>query len=144
MPTISHLKGKLKFYSRPYGRQWKWRYNVHGQYYEPKLQIPKALEGKNIEIIDPSQPKPVEVEKWIPPRRHPVFDKFLPKPKPSDHQNYHVNPIFLYDKKIKLHATIDQACLLTKTMPVFELPNKIKSTIGQFKLNNEVNSNPFF
>ncbi len=45
MVTKIQIAGKLKFYSKPYGRQWKWRYQTHGHINEPVLNIPKKLES---------------------------------------------------------------------------------------------------
>ena len=47
MVTKNQIAGKLKFYSKPYGRQWKWRYQTHGHIMEPTLNVPKALANVN-------------------------------------------------------------------------------------------------
>ena len=144
MPTVAQIKGKLKFYSKPYGRQWKWRYQKDGAFFEPKLQIPKELIDRNVEIIDPLHPKPVErltVDKWMPPRRHPILESFFPKPTQQQHPNYHEKPTFLFDRSVKLHAGVPQACLLTKTMPIEKLPQNIISNIGKFSIKGQVKLN---
>ena len=99
MPTKIQIAGKLKFYSKPYGRQWKWRYQVHGRMMEPKLHIPKGLE--HVKIIDPLHPETMpreEQPKWIPPRRHPILESFFPQPTIKDHPNYNEKPIKLFEK----------------------------------------------
>ena len=48
MVTKLQIAGKLKFYSKPYGRQWKWRYQTHGHITEPVLKVPKQLEHVNL------------------------------------------------------------------------------------------------
>lgn len=141
MPTINQIKGKLKFHSKPYGRQWKWRYQKDGAFYEPKLVIPQELKDRNVEIIDPLNPKPVEksaAEQWMPPRRHPVLESFFPKPTQDKHPNYHQKPIFLFDRTVKLHAGVPQACLLTKTMPIEKLPQNISANIGKVSIKGQV------
>jgi hypothetical protein len=139
MPTSAQIKGKLKFYSKPYGRQWKWRYQVHGTYMDKDVVIPKHLQGKDIEIIDPTRPQTInEHPKWLPPRRHPSLDHFLPKPKPQNHPLYHEKSVMLHDKTVKFHAGIDQVCLLTKTMPVYNLSEKILENSKKFTTKDEV------
>jgi hypothetical protein len=141
MPTQAQIKGKLKFFSKPYLRQWKWRYQNDGAFFEPQLIIPEALKNKNIEIIDPLYPKPKEIkpeEKWMPARRHPLAEKFFPPPDIRTHENYHQQSVFLYDRSIKLHAGIEQACLLTKSMPVRDLPEVIKSKMGKNPIKDQV------
>lgn len=141
MPTQAQIAGKLKFYSKPYGRQWKWRYQKDGAFYEPELIMPQALKNKKIEIIDPLHPKPEEIkqeDKWIPARRNPLFEKFFPPTDIKTHQNYHEQPVFLCDRSVKLHAGIEQACLITKSMPIKGLPNVYKSKMGNNPIKNEV------
>jgi hypothetical protein len=136
MPTVSQLKGKLKFYTKPYGRQWKWRYQVHGGFVEPSVIIPDGLKKK--EIIDPLHPVKIEQPKWVPPRRHPLLEQFFPKPRPEDHPNYHKKPAMVYNQTLKLTAGIDQACLLTKTMAIEGLPDILKSNCAKYTVPNEV------
>lgn len=118
MVTNIQIRGKLKFYSKPLGRQWKWRYQVHGKMYEPKLRIPQALQG--VKIIDPlhpeTMPAPEKPPKWIPPRRHPLLESFFPQLTIRDHSNYNETPIKRFDRTVKFHAGIEQACLLTKSV----------------------------
>lgn len=142
MVTKIQIAGKLKFYSKPYGRQWKWRYQVHGHMIEQKLNIPKGLE--NAKIIDPLNPETLpkpEQPKWIPSRRHPLLEQFFPKLSIKDNPNYHETPIKMFDNSIKLHAGIDQACLLTKTQPVKGLPLSIKNSIENQETSSQVLKN---
>lgn len=129
----------MKFYSKPYGRQWKWRYQTHGHIMEPTLKIPKNLQ--NVKIIDPLNPEKIsdsEKPKWQPPRRHPLLENFFPQPTLKDHINYNETPIKLFDKTCKFHAGINQASLLTKTVPFKGLPEAIdKNTNYQLRLNND-------
>lgn len=139
MVTKIQIAGKLKFYSKPYGRQWKWRYQVHGHMLEPSIKIPKGLE--NVKIIDPLHPEPIPAElkpTWVPPRRHPILESFFPQLTIKDHVNYHENPIKLFDKTVKFHAGIEQVCLLTKTKPVKGLPSLVKDLALDFKTNDQV------
>jgi hypothetical protein len=139
MVTKIQIAGRLKYYSKPYGRQWKWRYQLHGHMIEPKLRIPKRLEG--VKIIDPLHPETVPKEKsplWKPERRHPLLENFFPRPTIKEHQNYNENPIKLFDNTIKFHAGIDQVCLLTKTRGVNDLPTKIKDSMERININNLV------
>ncbi|RNA29386.1 39S ribosomal mitochondrial [Brachionus plicatilis] len=133
MVTKIQIAGKLKFYSKPYGRQWKWRYQVHGHMIEPKIKIPKGLE--NAKIIDPLHPETIpkiDLPKWTPPRRHPLLESFFPQLSIKDNPNYHETPIKMFDNSTKFHAGIDQVCLLTKTQPVKGIPSIItNSTHGQ-------------
>lgn len=140
MPTKLQIAGKLKYYSKPYGRQWKWRYQVHGKMLEPKLQVPKALE--NVKIIDPLHPtttieKPA-VEKWIPPRRHPLLESFFPQLSLKDHPDYHDVAIKLADSSVRFHAGLDQVCLLTKAKPVNGLPASVHQSIISADLASQV------
>ena len=141
MPTRGQLLRRLKFHSKPYGRQWKWRYQNQGYFLEKKLEVPKKLEGKT--IIDPlhpeTMPKPV-LEKWVPPARHPILEPFFPQLTIKDHPNYNSRPIKLFDRTIKFHAGIDQACLLTKTMPVKSLPLQITNSIKDIDTKGNVRS----
>lgn len=129
MPTKLQIAGKLKFYSKPYGRQWKWRYQVHGHITEPVLKIPKNLQ--NAQIIDPLHPETmpqIEQAPWVPPRRHPILESFFSQPTLKDHPDYKHEPIKLFDKTIKFHAGIQQVCLLTKTKPISGLPKQVEQT----------------
>lgn len=139
MVTKIQIAGKLKFYSKPYGRQWKWRYQVHGHLTEPKLQIPKSLE--NVKIIDPLHPESIpkpELPKWTPSRRHPLLESFFPQYSIKDNPNYHETPIKMFDNDTKFHAGIDQACLLTKSQPIKGIPSAIKSSIKGLDLSFQV------
>lgn len=139
MPTQAQIKGKLKFYTKPYGRQWKWRYQVHGAFFDKPVAIPEPLKDRNIEIVDPIKPaKKPELQKWTPPRRHPVLDMFLPPPQPQAHPYFKNKEVMLFDKSIKFHAGVDQVCLLTKTMPVYKLSDKIIETSKKFTVKEEV------
>ena len=140
MPTQAQIKGKLKFYSKPYGRQWKWRYQRSGAFFDKPLQIPESLVDKGIEIIDPLKPKIQEKTQWTPPRRHPVFDSFLPQPVPSMHPYYKNKEVMLFDKTIKFHAGVDQVCLLTKTQPVYNFSDKIIEISKKFTVKDEVSN----
>ena len=142
MVTKIQIAGKLKFYSKPYGRQWKWRYQVHGNMVNPKVKIPIGME--NIKIIDPLNKeetnKNEENPLWLPSRRHPILDSFFPKLTIEDHSNFNKTPIKLFDKTIKFHAGIDQVCLLTKTKPIAGLPSSIQQS-GKQLINNNTNTN---
>jgi hypothetical protein len=139
MVTNIQIKGKLKFYSKPYGRQWKWRYQTHGNMINPKVKIPKGME--NVKIIDPLNPATIEKEtlpKWVPPRRHPLLEGFFKSPTIKDHPNYNEKPIKLFDRTVKFHAGIDQVCLLTKTKPIAALPSSLSDLVKNFKIENQV------
>ena len=127
MVTNIQIRGKLKYYTKPYGRQWKWRYQVHGRMTEPRLIVPKSLEG--VKIIDPLHPETIpkteEHPKWIPPRRHPLLEGFFPQLTIRDHPNFQEQPIKRFDKTVKFHAGIDQMCLLTKTKAINSWPDVI-------------------
>lgn len=119
MVTKIQIAGKLKFYSKPYGRQWKWRYQTHGHVNIPTLQVPKKLQ--NVNIIDPlAAEKTSRDDKptWQPARRHPMLEGFFPQPTIEDHPNYHATPIKKFDRTCKFHAGIEQVGLLTKTKTV--------------------------
>lgn len=81
-----------------------------GKFNEPKLTIPKAFEGKQLNIIDPlHEPDPNalpdESTPWISPTRHPMFEYLVPPPPREQHpQFHHDKPVFLFDSKTKLHA----------------------------------------
>lgn len=129
MPTKLQILGKLKFYTKPYGRQWKWRYQIHGHITEPSLRIPKSLENKH--IIDPLHPETLpknEKPVWTPPRRHPSLESFFAQPTLKDHPDYRVNPVKLFDKTTKFHAGIQQVCLLTKSKPIQGLPASVQQS----------------
>lgn len=137
MVTKNQIAGKLKFYSKPYGRQWKWRYQTHGHIMEPTLNVPKAL--ANEKIIDPLHPKPEAPEnklKWTPPRRHPLLDGFFPQATINEHPHFNEKPVKLFDRTCKFHAGIEQASLLTKTMAIKGLPDIVNSD-----KNYELNAN---
>jgi hypothetical protein len=136
MPTVAQLKGKLKFYSKPYGRQWKWRYQVHGGFVEPSVKIPGSLRNK--QLIDPLRPVKVEKPKWMPPRRHPLLENFHPKPALEQHPNFHKDPVMIYDPMTKFMSGVNQACLLTKTMPIEGLPQKLTANFDKYLVHNEV------
>ena len=139
MVTKIQIAGKLKFYSKPYGRQWKWRYQVHGHIYEPKLKIPKGLEG--VKIIDPLHPETlpkIEKPKWIPEVRHPLLESLFPQQTIKDHKLYQTTSIKLFDKNVKFHAGINQVCLLTKTQPNEGLPSSITDFAKDIKIEDEV------
>lgn len=139
MVTNLQIRGRLKYYTKPYGRQWKWRYQVHGNMIEPTLKLPKGME--HAKIIDPLRPETIpktETPKWIPPRRHPVLEGFFSQPSLRDHPNYKENPIRLFDRTVKFHAEIDQVCLLTKTKAISGLPESILNKSKQFNLNQQV------
>lgn len=128
MVTNIQIRGKLKFYSKPYGRQWKWRYQVHGRMIDPNVHVPKELEG--VKIIDPLRPETEPVTsasapKWTPPRRHPFLEGFFPSLTVRDHPHYHEQPIKRFTNTVKFHAGIDQVCLLTKTKVIGSLPAAI-------------------
>ena len=134
MVTNLQIRGKLKYYTKPYGRQWKWRYQVHGKMTEPELKIPKALE--RVKIIDPLHPETMPKEplpKWTPPRRHPILENFFPQLTLKDHPNFNEQPIRMYDRSVKFHAGLDQVSLLTKSKLVDKLPSSI-----DFKLADEL------
>ena len=138
MPTKLQINGKLKFYSKPYGRQWKWRYQVHGRIIEPKLSVPPSL--ANVKIIDPLHPETVPkptMPKWQPERRHPILESFFPKLTIKDHPNYNASPIKVASKSVRFHAGIDQVCLLTKTKPVAGLPDSILNALLDSNLTDE-------
>ena len=145
MVTKIQIAGKLKFYSKPYGRQWKWRYQVHGHLTEKKLIIPKALE--NVKIYDPLHPETMPKEekpKWVPSTlhpRHPVLEGFFPKMTIKDDPMYNQIPIKLFDKTVKFHAGIDQVCLLTKTKAVEGLPSLVKDCATEIEIHNSVKKN---
>lgn len=142
MVTKLQLNGKLKFYSKPYGRQWKWRYQNRGHLVECKLKIPKSLEGAK--IIDPLHPETiaqVQREKWLPSVRHPLLEDLFPKLTIKDHPNYNVKPIKLFDRDVKLHQGVDQVCLLTKTKPVNGLPSSITDLANNFNDQHQVYEN---
>ncbi|CAF3734460.1 unnamed protein product [Rotaria socialis] len=140
MPKISELRGLFKPFTKPLHRQWKWVWQEKGKFNEPKLTLPKALEGRQINIIDPlHEPDPNafpdESTSWTSPTRHPMFEYLVPPLPREEHPLFHhERPVFLFDSKAKLHAGVDQACLLTKTIPFYELPQSIKQTIGQVSL----------
>ena len=141
MPTKLQIAGKLKFYSKPYDRQWKWRYQIHGHITEPKLKIPKGLESAK--IIDPLHPETLPQEekpKWMPAVRHPLLEFLFPKAGIEEHKDYNEKPIKLFDHTIKFHAGISQVCLLTKTKPIDELPLLVRDSAREIKIDNEVNS----
>jgi len=140
MPTQAQIKGKLKYYSKPYGRQWKWRYQNSAAFFDRSVPIPDTLKNKNLEIIDPLKPIVKERTNWIPLRRHPVLDHFLPKPAPSAHPYFKNKEVMLFDQSIKLHAGVDQVCLLTKTMPVYNFSDKIIEISKKFTAKDEVSN----
>ena len=132
MVTKLQIAGKLKFYSKPYGRQWKWRYQVQGNMVDTKIKVPKVM--KNVKIIDPLNPEKVErTEKWVPPRRHPLLEFIFQPLTLKDHPNYNQKPIKLFDRTVKFHAGIDQVCLLTKTQPI-DLTAQVESHKAQYSL----------
>ena len=120
MVTKLQIARKLKFYSKPYGRQWKWRYQTHGYLLNKEPPVPEALKDK--EIIDPLFPKQEEKPKWVPEVRHPLLEGFFPVTTIKDHKLYKETPIKLFDRTIKFHAGLNQVCLLTKTVPYENLP----------------------
>jgi hypothetical protein len=139
MPTKIQIAGKLKFYSKPYGRQWKWRYQVHGKMLEPILQVPKSLE--NVKIIDPLHPETIpklELPKWTPPRHHPVLESFFPQTAIRDHPNFNEKPIKLFDRSVKFHSGVEQVSLLTKTKAINGFPFKLTDTVSENDLKNQV------
>ena len=145
MVTNIQIRGKLKYYTKPYGRQWKWRYQVHGRIVEPELQVPKALEG--VKIIDPLRPETLPKEpvaKWVPPRRHPILEGFFPQLTLKDHPNFNQQPIKMFDRSVKFHAGLDQVSLLTKTKIVDRLPNSIDFKLADELINPEKVHNVFF
>lgn len=108
-------------------------------YDRTRVKNTKRLE--NVKIIDPLHPETmpkIENPKWIPPRRHPILEPLLPQPTIKDNSNYHENPIKLFDRTIKFHAGIQQACLLAKAKPVQGLPSVITSLSEQFNIENQV------
>lgn len=112
---------------------------------EPKLQVPKALE--NVKIIDPLHPtveNKTVVEKWIPPRRHPLLESFFPQPSLKDHPNFHDVAIKLADSSVRFHAGLDQVCLLTKAKPVNGLPASVHQSIISADLASQVGLLPQF
>ena len=139
MVTKLQIAGKLKFYSKPYGRQWKWRYQTHGHMTEPKMRIPKGLE--NVKYIDPLHPETIpkeETPKWVPLVRHPILESFFPNMTLQDHKDYNAEPIKLFDKTVKFHAGIDQVSLLTKTRTVEGLPSIVNDCASDIKIQDEV------
>ncbi|CAF0853473.1 unnamed protein product [Didymodactylos carnosus] len=138
MPTLNELRGLLKKYTKPIHRQWKWVWQEKGQLNEPKLVIPKVFEEKNLEIIDPLHPQLPTETPWISPTRHPMFEYLVPKPKREQHPLYHHNKsVFLFDEKTKLHAGVDQACILTKTVPFYNLPESFNQNINKITIPNQ-------
>lgn len=129
MVTKIQIAGKLKFYTKPYGRQWKWRYQTHGHVMEPSLRVPKKLQ--NTKIIDPLNPERDSKEEnkilWKPPRRHPALEQFFAQPTLKDHPNYKETPVKLFSRSCKFHAGIDQASLLTKTKAIQGLPGVVEN-----------------
>ena len=129
MPSSLQIKGKLKFYSRPLCRQWKWRYQVHGKMTEPKLILPASL--AHVQYTDPLREslgvkQPLQAatrQRWLPPRRHPNLEFLFPKATLADRVDYQRTPVKLFDARTRLHAGIEQASLLTKTVPVLGLPH---------------------
>jgi hypothetical protein len=131
MPTSLQIKGRLKFYSMPLGRQWKWRYQVHGRMAEPKLVLPPALEA--VKYTDPlrewldarkslKDKTSALKENWLPPRRHPNLEFLFPKLTLADRADFNRDqPVKLIDRSTRLHAGIKQACLLTKVSDGFTL-----------------------
>jgi hypothetical protein len=104
--------------------------------------IPKGLE--NVKIIDPLQPETITPKesfpKWTPPIRHPKLEFLFPKTTLQEHKLYQLTPIKLFDNTVKLHAGIDQACLLTKTQPVQGgLPEQVTQAANDIKINNQEN-----
>ena len=140
MVTKLQIRGKLHSYTKPYGRQWKWRYQVHGHVNVPRTRIPKGLD--QAKIIDPLRPETIPKKEvlplWQPPRRHPILEGFFPQLTLKDHPNYQHSPIKLFDRTIKFHAGIDQVCLLTKTKPIDMLPTQIISSSDIFNLEDQV------
>jgi len=144
MVTKLQIAGKLKYYTKPYGRQWKWRYQVHGHIYEPKVKIPKGLE--KVQIIDPLHPETLpkkETPKWVPEVRHPLLESFFPKPTLQENEHYNLAPIKLFDRTVKFHAGINQVCLLTKTQPIEGLPSSIADYAENIKTEDEVTNLSF-
>jgi hypothetical protein len=81
-----------------------------GKFNEPKLTLPKALEGRQLNIIDPlHEPDPNalpdESTPWVSPTRHPMFEYLVPPLPREQHPLFHHDrPVFLFDSKTKLHA----------------------------------------
>jgi hypothetical protein len=81
-----------------------------GKFNEPKLTLPKALQGRQLNIIDPlHEPDPNalpdETTPWISPTRHPMFEYLVPPLPREQHPLFHHDkPVFLFDSKTKLHA----------------------------------------
>ena len=81
-----------------------------GKFNEPKLRLPKALEGRQLNIIDPlHEPDPNalpdETTPWTSPTRHPMFEYLVPPfPREQHPLFHHDKPVFLFDSKTKLHA----------------------------------------
>jgi hypothetical protein len=145
MVTNIQIRNKLKFYTKPYGRQWKWRYQVHGRIIEPRLTLPKGLK-RGVNIIDPlhssarklipngNDPK----ETWRPEVRHPILEHmFFPPQTIRNHPNYKRKPIKLLDKTTKFHAGIDQVGLLTKTVTIKGLSPNVNKVFESLKLGDE-------
>lgn len=130
-----------------------------GKFKEPKLTLPKAFENRQVSIIDPlhepdANALPDESTPWTSPTRHPMFEYLVPPMPREQHPLFHSDrPVFLFDSKTKLHAGqfsndsflqwfrflfaslgVDQACILTKTIPFYELPQSIKRNLGQISI----------
>ena len=134
MPTQAQIKGKLKYYSKPYGRQWKWRYQKSAAFYDKPTPIPDALKNKNIEIIDP-----LKISKR---KRENAMDTTkttsnIGSPAPSNYPYFKNKEMILFDKSIKFHVGVDQVCLLTKTMPIYNFSDKIIEISKKFNVKDE-------
>ncbi|CAF3723971.1 unnamed protein product [Adineta steineri] len=143
MPKITELRGLFKPFTKPLHRQWKYVWQEKGKFNEPKLTLPKALNGRQLNIIDPLHDPdpnalPDESTPWTSPTRHPMFEYLVPPLPREQHPLFHHDqPVFLFDSKTKLHAGVDQACLLTKTIPFYELPQSIKQNLDKISIPNQ-------
>jgi hypothetical protein len=109
--NVSHCQWKgFVFYVFISSMNFLGAWQEKGKILEPKLTIPKALEGRQLNIIDPlhepdANTLPDETTPWISPTRHPMFEYLVPPISREQHPLFHHDrPVYVFDRTTKLHA----------------------------------------
>lgn len=60
--------------------------------------------------------------------------RYAPKQSSEDHADYQDQPVYEFHKSSRLMEGLTQACILSKTEPHFELPQRILESVGRVEL----------
>ncbi|XP_064650784.1 large ribosomal subunit protein mL37-like [Lineus longissimus] len=122
-----YRRSPLRWKNANLGTRFKqlWKHQI-SIYKEPPSFQPHFLDEQGIEVVNPLARTPNE--KWE--QSVPDDPRFI-EIEPSDHPDWHDEPLLCVNKRVRLVEGEKQACILTKTQPFDGLPPSVQELVGK-------------